>query len=99
MLAHLPDSPGREGLSRLPIFARGPAPAILREEQDSAPGPEEAGSARAQVLDLLGPSPVAVDDLLRQCHVSAAALAEVLLELDLAGRLERLPGNRVSLLA
>jgi DNA processing protein len=100
VLAHLPDSPRREGLSRLPIFARGPAPApaVLREEQDSAPGAEEAGSARAQVLDLLGPSPVAVDDLLRQCHVSAAALAEVLLELDLAGRLERLPGNRVSLL-
>jgi DNA processing protein len=40
-----------------------------------------------------------VDDLLRHCAVSAAALAEVLLELDLAGRLERLPGNRVALIA
>jgi DNA processing protein len=98
VLAHLPDSPHREGLSRLPLFARGPAPVVMREEHDSAPDGQEAGSARAQVLDLLGASPVAVDDLQRQCHVSAATLAEVLLELDLAGRLERLPGNRVSLL-
>jgi DNA processing protein len=51
-----------------------------------------------QVLALLGPSPVAVDELVRQCHCSPPVLGMVLLELDLAGRLERHPGNRVSLL-
>jgi DNA processing protein len=50
------------------------------------------------VLALLGPDPVMVDELVRQCHLSAPAVRAVLLELELAGRLERHPGNRVSLL-
>jgi DNA processing protein len=56
-------------------------------------------NVRAEILTLLGPSPVEVDELLRQCHCSAPVMGMVLLELDLAGRLERHPGNRVSLLA
>jgi DNA processing protein len=55
--------------------------------------------ARTAIMTLLGPSPVEVDELLRQCHCSAPIMGMVLLELDLAGRLERHPGNRVSLLA
>jgi DNA processing protein len=54
---------------------------------------------RDLVLSRLGPSPVAVDELLRQCQSSPPIIGQVLLELDLAGRLERHPGNRVSLLA
>jgi DNA processing protein len=50
------------------------------------------------VHELLGPAPVMVDELVRQCHLSAPAVRAVLLELELAGRLERHPGNRVSLL-
>lgn len=53
---------------------------------------------RAKVLEALGPSPVAVDELVRQCQLSPAIVATVLLELELAGRLERQPGNRVTLL-
>lgn len=49
------------------------------------------------ILERLGPTPVAVDELLRQCHLSAAAMATLLLELELAGRVERHPGNLVSL--
>jgi DNA processing protein len=59
----------------------------------------ESDDLREAVLGLLGPSPVEVDELLRQCHCSAPVMGMVLLELDLAGRLERHPGNRVSLLA
>lgn len=54
---------------------------------------------RGEVMARLGPSPVAVDELLRQCQSSPPVVGQVLLELDLAGRLERHPGNRVSLLA
>jgi DNA processing protein len=54
---------------------------------------------RREVLGRLGPSPIAVDELLRQCQFSPPVIGQVLLELDLAGRLERHPGNRVSLLA
>jgi len=49
------------------------------------------------VVERLGPTPVAVDELVRQCHLSAAAVATLLLELELAGRVERHPGNLVSL--
>lgn len=53
---------------------------------------------RQKIEGLLGATPVAVDELVRQCQVSPAALAAVLLDLELAGRLERLPGNRVALI-
>ena len=53
---------------------------------------------RQRVEAALSPTPVAVDELIRQCQVSAAVLATILLELELAGRLERLPGNRVALI-
>ena len=48
------------------------------------------------VEERLGPAPVEVDELIRQCGAPAAAVLTVLLELELAGRLERHPGNRVS---
>ena len=53
---------------------------------------------RLKIETALGPPPAAVDELVRQCQVSPAVLAAVLLELELAGRLERLPGNRVALI-
>jgi DNA processing protein len=52
----------------------------------------------AQVLSALGSVPTLVDELVRRCQVSAAAVAEVLLALELEGRLERHRGNRVSLI-
>jgi predicted Rossmann fold nucleotide-binding protein DprA/Smf involved in DNA uptake len=41
--------------------------------------------------------PLLVDELVRQCHASTAEVQRALLELELDGRLERHPGNRVSL--
>jgi DNA processing protein len=59
---------------------------------------ELAGDSELElILERLGPTPVAVDELVRQCHLSAAAVATLLLELELAGRVERHPGNLVSL--
>ncbi len=58
---------------------------------------QEADNARSAVLGLLGPGPVSVDELIRQCHMSAPAVLAVLLEAELAGRLDRHPGNQVSL--
>ena len=70
----------------------------------TAPGlvvSEESGldSARARVVESLGPMPVTVDLLIRECQLSASVVSLVLLELELAGRLERLPGGQVALLA
>ena len=60
-------------------------------EEDEAPA-----DARETVAALLGPSPVPVDLLVRQSRLTPAMVATILLELELAGRLERHPGNRVS---
>jgi DNA processing protein len=48
---------------------------------------------------LLGPSPVPVDEIIRLSGASSGAVQMALLELDLAGRLDRHAGNRVSLRA
>ena len=56
-------------------------------------------SSTSVVERYLSLSPVAVDELLRQCQLSAPVLRMSLLELELAGRLQWHPGNRVSLLA
>ena len=60
-------------------------------EEDEAPA-----DARETVTQLLGSSPVPVDLLVRQSRLTPAMVATILLELELAGRLERHPGNRVS---
>jgi DNA processing protein len=57
--------------------------------------PEEAD--RRRVIEALGPSPIDVDELIRFTGLRAAMVHLVLLELDLAGRLDRHPGQRVSL--
>ena len=63
----------------------------------AAPSEEELTAARAAVLESLSPSPIAVDELVRAHQLSAAVVRAVLLELELAGRIERQPGNRVAL--
>lgn len=59
----------------------------------------ELDSARAALRELLSPTAVPVDELLRQCQFSAATVSLVLLEMELAGLIERRPGNRVALAA
>ena len=65
------------------------------------PAPAETGEAdddaRGRVEDLLGPSPVPIDELVRLSGFPSGAVQLVLLELDLAGRLDRHAGGRVSL--
>jgi DNA processing protein len=53
----------------------------------------------ALVIECLSPSPLAVDEVIRRCQVSPPLVHNVLLELELAGRLERQAGNRVALIA
>jgi DNA processing protein len=49
------------------------------------------------VLDALGVAPVAVDILIRQTGLSSRQVSIALLELDLAGRIERHGQHSVSL--
>lgn len=62
------------------------------------PPPQDASDAdRQRVSDLLGPVAVTVDELIRQSGRPPAIVQTILLELELAGRLERHAGGRVAL--
>jgi DNA processing protein len=52
--------------------------------------------SRETVISCLSPEPVAVDEIVRRCQLTAPVVRTILLELELAGRLERHPGNRVA---
>jgi DNA processing protein len=69
------------------------ATAPLRDLIDAE---KEADRVRAAVEEKLGPTPVEVDELIRQCGAPAAAVLTVLLELELAGRAQRHPGGRIA---
>lgn len=82
--------PAQPRLPLIPEAAPRPRPVVA-----AAPIGENAGLDL--IVERLGPTPVAVDELVRQCQMSAASVATLLLELELAGRIERHPGNLVSL--
>ena len=65
-------------------------------EKGDTPAPGDIEAGRGAIKKLLGPTPIAVDELIRRCQMSLAVVSMVLLELELAGRLERHPGNKVS---
>lgn len=68
------------------------------DEPDQEPLDFDAGAGeRKAIVDLLGPSPISLDDLIRMSGASPAIVRSVLLELELAGRLERHGGGLVSL--
>ena len=80
-----------------PILER---PIVLeaREDDDAPLDFEIDPGVRGRIVALLGPSPVSLDDLIRMSGLSPTLVRTVLLELELAGRLERHGGGLVSLL-
>jgi DNA processing protein len=82
-----------------PILGRSPHLPI-REPVAEPPLPPATGpddDERARVLALLGPAPAAIDDLVRLSQATPATVRTVLLELEIAGRIERHGGAMVSL--
>lgn len=73
-------------------------PDEIAEEDPIELGPnaEPGESDRSKVIGALGPTPVEIDEIIRFTGVRPAVVHLVLLELALAGRLERHPGQRVS---
>lgn len=78
---------------RAPSFPR--AQPLLEPEEAVALPPSD--DQRTHILSLLGPSPVDIDDLIAHSGLAPAQVHLTILELDLAGRIERHSGNRVSL--
>jgi DNA processing protein len=60
------------------------------------PDDSALNEARRELIEQLGATPVTVDELARECQLPAKVVLTVLLEFELAGRVERHPGNRVS---
>lgn len=58
----------------------------------------DSGKLQDIIFPQLSHSPVSVDEIIRLCHVSIAEAQGVLLEMELDGTIQRLPGNRVCLL-
>ena len=83
-----------------PMLGLAPPPiAPLAEPDDYVSGPGDIDdSDRRKVYDALGPSPVAIDDVLRSTGLAPSQVMLALIELELAGRIERHPGQRVSLI-
>jgi len=73
--------------------AREPEPRSGGAGDEVEPAPDE----RARIVALLGPAPVQIDDLVRLSKSSPAVVPMVLLELEIAGRLERHGGGLISL--
>lgn len=65
--------------------------------QKPANDPQLFDDARETVLAHLSFTPLPQDDLIRETGLPIPLLQTILLELELAGRLERLPGSRLSL--
>lgn len=71
---------------------------LPKRPEDVAEFPmEDAPPPPTKVLAALGSTPVTVDELCRRCHLSSIEMARLLAELELDGRLERHPGQFVSL--
>jgi DNA processing protein len=74
------------------LFAREPEREIMPDDG------EPADDERTRIVALLGPAPVQIDDLVRLAKSSPAVVRMVLLELEIAGRIERHGGGLVSLI-
>lgn len=91
VLDHLAEWPRPVNLFEGPVRARHGTEKAETASDGLGPPPESA----EQILELIGLSPVSVDEVLRRCHLTAPELQALLTELELDGRVELLPGRRV----
>ena len=84
--------------TEMAVDEAGVAPEPVRPPAPAEPDGMELDAARDGIASLLSASPMTVDEIGRHCQFSPAALSAALMELELAGRIETLPGNRVGLI-
>jgi DNA processing protein len=76
-----------------PILGRPPRSVLEMPREDAqAEPPETDDKLRARIVALLGTAPVSIDDLVRDAAAPPGAVQIALLELELAGKLERRSG-------
>ena len=82
---------------KFPIISNPEQPKEADEMVLSDPFNQELSPIRKKILENLSPSPISIDLLARKCDVPAQEVLCALLELELAGKANRLPGNQVAL--
>ena len=81
-----------------PILGRTIEMPMEEPEHERGDAGDAAPDERRRITSLLGPTPVDIDDLIRLSGARPAIVRTVLLELEIAGKLERQAGGRVALL-
>lgn len=81
----LDEKAGQSNVAFMPVFRQ-------------MPTEDELTTARVKILENLNTCPVLVDELVRQCQSSPEVVLTVLLELELAGKIVRQPGQLVAVL-
>ena len=76
-----------------------PASADIALSERPLPAISISNPDRSKIVEALGPAPISLDDLIRMTGVGARQVRVALMELELAGRLERLGQQRVALKA
>lgn len=85
-------------ISELDLFSASEADEPGRDDGGERPlAPPPNDDERLVIIQALGPTPVEIDDIIRHTGLAASSVYLVLLELDIAGRLERHAGGFVSL--
>ena len=80
-----------------PMLARETESRPIVAEGAAGPPFDAGESERERIAAALGQAPVAIDEIIRFTGLPPAVVHLVLLELDLAGRIERMAGGRVQL--
>jgi DNA processing protein len=57
----------------------------------------ELERARQEILSLLSPTAIQIDQIIREAGIPTPIAMTAIFELELAGRIDRLPGNRIAL--
>jgi DNA processing protein len=82
-----------------PILGRQTRVSLFEESASSSSDNNDTydEDIRARIVGLLGPTPIHIDDLIRLSDASPTLVRVTLLELDLAGRIERQAGGLIAL--
>ena len=81
-----------------PILGRPVETPLAEPDQVSQASAEPGDDERSRIVSLLGPTPVSLDDIVHLSNCRPAIVRTVLLELEIAGRIERHGAGMVSLL-
>lgn len=76
------------------------SPLNLKEDDCILPASipsSSSASSRSLIQENLSYTPISIDELIRECQLSASEMGIILLEMEIAGCLARLPGGKISL--